>query len=75
MDKAKLERLQELNGIKDIMRGQEVNKAIRENGITESNELAIQRKQINAILLALNLEPLAEYKAYNDKVEEIKHEV
>lgn len=75
MDKAKLERLQELNGIKDVMRGQEVNKAIRDSGITESNEMAIQRKQINAILEALNLEPLPEYKAYNDKVEEIKHEV
>lgn len=72
MDKKKL---QALNGITDIIRGQEVNKAIRDSGITESNEMAIQRKQINAILLAFNLEPLAEYKEYNDKVEKIKQGV
>jgi len=73
--KAKLERLQELNGIKDIVRGQEVNKAIRKEGITESNELAALRKQLNAILVALGIEPLTEFKEYYERVEEIKEGV
>lgn len=70
--KAKLERLQELNGIKDIVRGQEVNKAIRKEGITESNELAILRKQVMALCNALNVVPNEDFTEYFEKVEEIK---
>lgn len=68
-------KLAELNGVANEVRGQEIDKEIRHNGITKSNELAILRKQIMAICNHLGIEPTQEFKAYFDKVEEIKKEV
>ena len=65
-------KLLELNGVAKQVRGQEIDKAIRNKGISKSNELAILRKQLMAICNHLGIEPTQEFKAYFDKVEEIK---
>ena len=69
------EKLVRLNGISNEVRGQEIDKEIRHRGYTKSNELAILRKQIMAICNHLGIEPTQEFKAYFDKVEQIKKEV
>lgn len=66
------EKLNELNGITDAIKGQEINKAIRKENITESNELAILRKQLMALCNALNVVPNEDFTEYYEKVEEIK---
>lgn len=66
------EKLNELNGITDAIKGQEINKAIRKQNITESNELAILRKQLMALCNALNVVPNEDFTEYYEKVEEIK---
>jgi hypothetical protein len=65
-------KLLELNGVAKQVRGQEIDRAIRNKGISKSNELAILRKQLMAICNHLGIEPTQEFKAYYDTVEEIK---
>lgn len=65
-------KLLELNGVAKQVRGQEIDKAIRNKGISKSNELAILRKQLMAICNHLGIEPTQEFKQYFDTVEEIK---
>lgn len=68
-------KLLELNGVAKQVRGQEIDKAIRNNGISKSNELAILRKQLMAICNHLGIEPTQEFKQYYDTIESIKKEV
>lgn len=68
-------KLLELNGVAKQVRGQEIDKAIRNNGISKSNELAILRKQLMAICNHLGIEPTQEFKQYFDTIESIKKEV
>ena len=65
-------KLLELNGVSKQVRGQEIDRAIRNKGISKSNELAILRKQLMAICNHLGIEPNQEFKQYFDTIEEIK---
>ena len=65
-------KLLELNGVSKQVRGQEIDRAIRNKGISKSNELAILRKQLMAICNHLGIEPTQEFKQYFDTIEEIK---
>lgn len=68
-------RLLELNGITEQVKGQEINKAIRKNDITISNELALLRKEILHIEEALNITPTTEFSEYNNKINSIKSNI